>query len=496
MASISFLAEIPLDRDSEEPIYQQLIRHFQTQISSGRLQVGTRLPPSRDLARELGIGRISVVSAYNELQTQGLISAHPGRGTFVTGESNGHAKPLFPLPSTRQQSIPHQNLREMLRLAQKPGVIAFNGGAPPDEFMPVEAFHSALDAVLRRDGAAAITYEDPEGYPPLRAATCDYLSSQGINCRAENVLITGGAQQALDLAVQSILNPGDFLITAQPTYLGILDIAQVRHVIPMGIPTDDDGIRLDALEDMLIEFHPRLLYINPTFSNPNGLVMPLHRRRQLLRLAEQYKLTILEDGVYHDLHFDEPPPPPLKALDESNCVLYASGYSKILLPGTRIGYLIAEGSARERIVRVKQAVDICTPALNQRATHMYIKRGGLPGHLDRIRRTLRYRRDVAIQAAKTYFPKEFRWNVPQGGLYLWVEMPAEGPTSAELYVSAIQHGVAYALGSLFYSNGEGTRTIRLNFGSQPPETIQEGFRRLGEAWYDFQESKIERKPFL
>lgn len=492
--SDTLTTDIPLDRDSEEPIYQQLIRHFQYQISSGRLQPGTRLPPSRDLARELGIGRISVVSAYNELQSKGLISAHPGRGTFVSGGEQ--TRKVTPKNHHQSQPAPHQNMREILRLAQKPGVIAFNCGAPPDEFLPVEAFRSALDTVLHRDGAAAITYEDPEGYMPLRTAVRDFITSQGIDTRAENILITGGAQQALDVVLQAMLAPGDAVITTSPTYLGFLDIAHVRRITPVGIPMNNEGICLDTLEDLLIDYHPKLLYINPTFHNPTGSTMSIHRRRQLLRLAQQYDLMILEDAVYQELHFDEPAPPPLKALDEAGIVLHASSFSKILLPGTRIGYIVTEGYARDRILRVKQAADICSPALIQRAVHLYMKRGNLPGHLDRIRHVLRDRRDAAVEAARKYLSDEWAWKVPKGGLYMWLELPASGPTAAELYMNAIDYGVAYAMGTLFHTNGEGARHIRINFGSYPPEKIREGFRRLSAAWEDFQINNIQRRPIL
>jgi len=486
--------DIALDKHADEPIYQQLVRHIQAQISTGRLQHGTRLPPSRDLARQLGIGRISVVSAYNELQTQGLITAHPGRGTFVTRENgNGGGYPL------RQPNpiLPHTNIRQIMRLAEQPGVIAFNSGAPPNDFLPIEAFKWAVDSVLQRDGVAAIAYEDSEGFIPLREATRDYISSLGIHARAENILITGGAQQAIDLVIQSILNPGDTLLVDNPTYIGVLDIAHIRRAVPLGIPTDENGLRLDILEEILIEQQPKLLYINPTFNNPTGVVMPLHRRRQLLRLAQEYDLLILEDAVYHELHFAEPAPPPLKALDETGCVLHASGFSKILLPGTRIGYLIADKSqARDRIVQVKQAADICTPSFNQRIVHTYIKHGKLPGHLDKVRHILHERRDAAVEAAQKFLPAGSQWQTPTGGLYLWVELPAEGPSAAELYVTATQHGVAYAIGSLFFPHGEGSHFIRLNFGAHPPEKINEGFRRLGVAWQTFQAEGIERKPIL
>ena len=488
--------DIPLDKHSEEPIYQQLIRHFQLQIASGRLEQGTRLPPSRDLARQLKIGRISVVSAYNELQAKGLISAHPGRGTFVSGPNGSH-KSMPQQSQTINRAVPHHNMREVLQLAEKPGVISFLSGTPPEEFLPLDAFRWAIDTVLNRDGASAVTYEDAEGYMPLREATRDYVTSQGINCRAEDILITGGAQQALDLVIQSILSPGDILLTANPTYLGVLDIAHVRRAVPMGVPVDEDGIRLDALEDILLEHRPRLLYINPTFSNPTGTVMSIHRRRQLLRLAYEYKLMILEDAVYHELHFETPPPVPLKALDEYGCVFYTNGYSKILLPGTRIGYLIAsDNSSRERILQVKQAADICTPAFNQRVVHTYIQHGKLPGHLDRIRHILRDRRDAALEALDKFLPMVTYCQEPKGGLYLWVELPEDGPTAAELYMTAIEHGVSYAMGTLFHVNGEGARHMRLNFAVQKPENIREGFRRLRAAWDAFRTDDIERKPIL
>lgn len=489
------VADIELNKDSDEPIYQQLIRYFQTQIANGKLAHGTRLPPSRDLAKALGIGRISVVSAYSELQAKNLIVAHPGRGSFVNGMETG--KKSVASNPTLSSIIPNQNVREIMRLAEKENVISFDSGTPPTEFLPVEAFRWAIDTVLQRDGVESITYAEPEGYMPLRMTTRDYVTAQGIDCRAENILITSGAQQAIDLVVQSILNPGDILLTASPTYVGVLDIAHVRRVPVMCIPTDEQGLRLDRLEDVLLEHRPKLLYLNPTFSNPTGTVMPLHRRRQLLRLAEEYNLLILEDAVYHELHFETPAPPPLKALDEFGNVLHASGFSKILLPGTRIGYLIADkNSVRERIVQVKQAADICTPSFNQRVVHTYVKYGKLPAHLDRVRHILKSRRDAVVAAAKEYLPTGSHWKTPSGGLYLWFELPQDGPTATELYVTAIQHGVAYAIGTLFHPTGEGAFTIRINFSSHHEDSIWEGFRRLRQAWEHYQNHSATRRPIF
>ena len=193
------------------------------------------------------------------------------------------------------------------------------------------------------------------------------------------------------------------------------------------------------------------------------------------------------------------PPPPLKALDEDGLVLHASGYSKILLPGTRIGYLIADGDLRDRLARVKQAADVCTPGLNQRAMQAYLASGALTGHLNRVRSELRARCETACDAARRYLPPGAHWEEPTGGLYLWVRLPDDGPTAAELYVTAIQHGVAYALGTLFHTDGSGDRHIRLNFATQSPARIDEGFRRLRAAWKAWQESyapTVRRTPIL
>lgn len=480
---------VPLDRDSEEPIYRQLIRHIRSQIEGGSLPAGTRLPASRDLARQLNISRISVVNAYAELRAEGYLSAHAGRGTFVAGDrengmvsthstngSNGHHHHVE-IPTA-----PDRSLREMMRLARKPGVINFSHGAPPMEFMPVTHLRDAINTVLDRDGSRALGYEVPEGYYPLRASVRDYVSALGIQCNPDQVLITGGTQQAIDLVVQALLGEGDMMITENPTYLGIIDIARTRRVQLHGIEMDEDGVRLDMLENYILDNHPRMMYIMPTFQNPTGRVMPLHRRRQLLNLANEYNLPLLEDGVYHEFRFEGESLPPLKALDETGIVIHASGFTKTLLPGMRIGYVIADGAHYERLVRVKQAADISTPGLNQRAIHLMLERGVLAQQLERNNRELRRRRDVALNAAAKYLPPGARWNIPHGGLYLWVELPKTGPTASELYISAIHMGVAYAIGNVFYTNGCGSYRLRINYAAQKPAELEEGFKRLGRAW--------------
>lgn len=476
---------ITLDRDGEEPIYRQLIRQVRMQIESGTLPAGTRLPASRDLARQLDVSRISVVNAYAELRASGYLSAHAGRGTFVSRENGGEsargsgdAQPQY-IQETNQ---PDRSMRDMMHLARKPGVINFSHGAPPPEFFPVLQLRDAINSVLERDGAQALGYEVAEGYLPLRMSIRNYVKTLGIQCRPEDILITGGAQQALDLVIQALLSEGDVIVTANPTYLGIIDVARTRRVQIHSIPADENGIRLDYLEHYLMENTPRLIYVMPSFENPTGCDMPMHRRRQLVNLARDYNVPVLEDAVYYEMRYEGTALPPLKALDEDGMVIHVNAFTKMLLPGMRIGYVIADGRHYERLVRVKHAADIATPGLNQRAIHLMLERGILPQQLERTNRELRRRRNAAIEAVERYFPPDTQYQVPQGGLYLWLQLPEYGPTAAELFITSIQKDVSFAIGNLFFTNGQGSHHLRLNFSLLRPEIIEEGIKRIGKAW--------------
>ncbi|MGB7338316.1 MAG: PLP-dependent aminotransferase family protein [Phototrophicaceae bacterium] len=490
---------INIDRESEEPIYKQLIRQIQMQIESGNLPAGTRLPASRILAKKIDISRISVVNAYAELRAEGFLSAHAGRGTFVSKDSSAAAQTSAMSGMTVDNTnLPDQSLRDLMRMARRQGIINFSHGAPPAEFFPVASLRDAINTVLDRDGAAALTYEVAEGYGPLRSAIRDYVSALGIQIRPSNVLVTGGAQQAIDLVIQALVAEGQTIVTANPTYIGVIDIARTRRINVHGIPTDEHGIRVDALEHYLMEHSPKLIYVMPSFQNPTGRVMPLHRRRQLINLAVRYNVPILEDAIYHEFRFEGESLPPLKALDNDNIVIHVSAFTKMLLPGMRIGYLISDGNHFERLVRVKQSADISTSALNQRAIHLMMMRGVLSHQLERNNRELKRRRDAAIRAAEEHFPPGSTWNVPQGGLYLWAQLPRTGPTAAELFIAAVQNQVAFAIGNIFYLDGCGAYHMRLNYGLQSPEYIAEGFKRLGRAWRNLacDYDEISKSPLL
>lgn len=488
---------VNIDHNSAEPIYRQLIRTIRMQIESGELPAGARLPASRELARQLSISRISVVNAYAELSADGYLDAHAGRGTYVANDATLPVS-TQPTPAAQTESSHDYSLRDMMRLAGRPGIINFSHGSPPPDFFPVSAVKQALNYVLDRDGPEALSYEVSEGYMPLRVAVRDYVNAFGIQTHVNNVLITAGAQQGIDLVIQALLNEGDTLVTSSPTYIGVVDVARTRRVQVHTIPTDKTGIRIDCLENYLLEHSPNLIYVMPTFQNPTGEVMPIHHRRRIVNLAAEHNVPVVEDAVYHEFRFEGDNLPPLKSMDETGSVIHISAFTKTLLPGMRIGYLIADSPYYDRIARVKASADLSTSTLNQRAIHLMIENGILAQQLERNTRELRRRRDAALKAAARYFPKGTRWNSPEGGLYLWVKLPPNGPTAAELFIAAVQRDVAFAIGNLFFMNGGGSYYMRLNYGLQVPEKINEGFRRIGEAWVQLAQDYqgIEKPPLM
>jgi len=469
---------IVLTRDAPESLQQQLVSHFRALIATGELQPGSRLPASRALAHDLNISRLSVVNAYTALESAGLITGKSRRGIFVADRT---ATVYTQWPLNDGDFIASDSHSES-NAPDFPAHINLSTGSLPAEFMPVEAMRHALNTVLDRDAGAALGYEPTEGFEPLRRAIANQLYSFGITVEAKQILVTGGCQQAIDLAVQALIPQNGVLLTTDPTYIGLIDIARTRHLQLVTVPWTEHGIDLNVLENIIVEHHPHLFYLMTTFHNPTGGVLPVAQRRKLLRLAEAYHLPILEDGVYDGLGYDGTPIPSLRALDQTGIVLYASGYSKTVVPGTRIGYLICTEQLYTRISQVKRAADVCTPGLNQRAMAELLQNGQLAAHLEKVRHACKYRRDALLNSLERFTNGQWRWIIPTGGLYVWVELPNTGPTAAELLLHANDLGVDFALGTSFSPTGAWPYHMRLNFTSSSPRILGEGVRRLWTAW--------------
>ena len=482
---------IQLARQIDQPLYLQVAEQLRNQIETGELMPHTRLPASRVLAKKLGVNRVTIVNAYAELEAEGLVTSRVGSGTFVTAGANltlSSDEIVSPsvwrgLPALRRPWNANQMIAEMMRLARQPGVISFAGGGPASEFLPVNQFRRALNEVLRRDGPDALQYEEAAGYFPLRETIAQALQQRNIQVKGEDVLITAGCQQAVDITLR-VLAPdeGSAVIVEDPCYLGLLDLVTSRRLIPIGVPVDEHGLQTDLLERLILRHHPRLICVTPSFHNPTGLTMSFMRRRALLDIAVRYGVPILEDTTYDELCYEGKMQPTLKSLDTADLVFLAGSYSKSLIPGLRIGYLVAPTPLHARMAATKQMVDILTSPLNQRALHAYLSSGHFDKHLQLVRSSYRERRDVMLAAIRQHFPVEARWRCPEGGSYFWVEMPASGPTATDLYLTAINYNVAFAIGCFFSDSGSFSHAIRLNFISQAPPDIEEGIRRLGKAW--------------
>ncbi len=482
---------IPLDRASKIPLYQQIKLHLRTGILSGNLAADTRLPASRSLAQSLGVNRITVETAYDELEAEGLIFSRLGSGTYVLPRKELPAppkegtEPAWPLWQALVAPGDGKALsagpEAMLRAAAYPEPISFASGQSDSRLFPAEEFRRVLQGVMRRDGIAALDYGEPAGHMGLRTTIAHVLGSQGLQVRPENVLITAGSQQALSLVAQLLLKPGDVILVESPTYSGALDLFRALGFRIVGVPVDRQGMQVGALEKLLQQHHPRLIYTIPNFHNPTGTCLGSARRHELIVLADRYNVPILEDDFVGDLRYEGRTQPALKALDPGGRVIYISTFSKMLMPGLRVGFLVADGPVFNGLVRFKHANDLATSSLVQRALEAYVTVGRYQAHLRRSCQEFRRRRDAMVAAIQRYLPGGARLDVPQGGLFLWVQLP-NNLSADDLLPTACERGVNFAPGSNFFADpAAGRDWLRLNFAAQRPEEIEEGIQRLARS---------------
>jgi GntR family transcriptional regulator/MocR family aminotransferase len=483
---------IPLDHQSEVPLYQQIESYLRQGIVSGSLAPETRLPASRQLARDLGVNRITVENAYSELEADGLVFSRVGSGTYIMQPS---PLPLLPKENSEtpwplwQQTVLEKAdifkptvLDDKVRASRNAHPISFAGGTSDARLFPAEEFRKVLQNVMRRDGIAAMDYGERNGYAPLRATIAHILASQGLQALPENVLITAGSQQAISLVSQLLLNPGDTILVESPTYSGALDLFRALGFKVVGIPVDGQGMQVEKLEKLLQQHHPKLIYTIPNFHNPTGTCLNGSRRRQLIVLADRYNVPILEDDFVGDLRYEGRTQPALKALDSGGRVIYVSTFSKMLMPGLRVGFLVAEGPVYDCLVRFKRVNDLATSTLIQRALEAYVTVGRYQTHLRRTCQVFRKRRDAMLAAIEHYLPAGVHVDPPLGGLFMWLQLPDQ-LSSKELLPIACEEGVDFTPGSSFFpESSEGQDWLRLNFVVQPPDEIEEGIKRLGKAF--------------
>jgi 2-aminoadipate transaminase len=389
----------------------------------------------------------------------------------------------------RTQRMGSSVIRELLKYTEQPDVISFAGGLPAPDVFPVDEFADACQRVLRDLGAQALQYGTTEGYIPLREMIARHSARYGIDITPDNILVTSGSQQALDLLGKIFINRGDRILVEAPTYLGALQAWNAYGAEYVAVPLDQDGMMADALEEAL-RTGPKFIYVLPNFQNPTGVTLSLERRHKLIELADRYGVPIIEDDPYGQLRYEGDHLPSVVVLDgqyRDNCqnvyhgnVIYLSTFSKILAPGVRLAWVIAPPEVIRKLVLAKQGADLHTSTFNQMVAYEVSHGGFLDRHIHLIRRIYKERRDVMLAAMDAYFPPGVDWTQPKGGLFLWGILP-ETINTNELIKVAVERKVAFVPGAPFYPNGGGKNTMRLNFSNATSENILEGIARLSRV---------------
>lgn len=368
-------------------------------------------------------------------------------------------------------------IREILKLSSQPGVISFAGGLPAPEMFPVEDIKEASIRALDTYKDAALQYSLSMGVPEFRQAIADYACKRIPKIAAENIIVTSGSQQGLDLIGRAFIDPGDYVVCEAPTYVGALQAFNFYQARYATVGMDEEGMIVDEVEDAIAKYNPKFIYCVPNFQNPSGITMSLARREQLVAVANEYNIPIIDDNPYGDLRFAGDPVPSLCALG-GDMVISLSTFSKIVSPGLRIAWIVARPDMMPVFEKVKQCGDLHTSTFGQVILLEYLRTGKLDGHIEKIRQTYGARRDLMIKSIEEYFPPEVEFTRPEGGLFLWLTLPGDMSAKA-LLPEAIAKKVAYVYGSPFFPNGGGENTMRLNFSNANEEQIVEGIKRLG-----------------
>lgn len=371
-------------------------------------------------------------------------------------------------------------IREILKVTERPDVISFAGGLPAPELFPVEALAEAHARVFAEEGASAMQYSTTEGFRPLREWIAERMRSRGAEAQAGRVLITHGSQQGIDLVAKAFLDPGDAVVVENPCYLAALQVFKGYEAEIIAVGSDDAGMRVEEIERAVKEAKrkPKLIYVVSQFHNPKGTTLSLERRRMLIEASRRLSVPIIEDDPYGELRYEGERLPTLAALDGEGLVIYLSTFSKTLSPGMRIGWAHASEEIFRALVTAKQSADLHTNTIQQRAAARLLESFDYDAHVERIREVYGERSRLMLSCMERGFPKSARWTRPEGGLFLWVELPEE-VDAEELFEDALRERVAFVPGAPFFAAHPRRNFLRMNFSNSKPEMIEEGVRRLG-----------------
>ena len=456
------------------PFYRRIVTLLEHGISRGAVVAGQQLPPERDLATAMKISRATVVSAYRELESRGLLRGYVGRGTFVAARPDAASAPFAwrgKIAASALQASESTTVRDLVRAASDPNLISVAAGVPALDCFPTEAFQRAMNHV------------------PFRAALAHRFGGD-----PEHILVLAGAQQGLDLLARCLVDPGDAIVIDRPGYLGAIQTFRSAGARLVG--WDITRADTDELEELLLRYRPKLIYTNPTHQNPTGINLPIRTRRELLELAARYRVPIVEDDTYRDLALNGPPPPPsLFTLDEAHTVVIRiNSFSKMLAPGLRLGWISAVRPIVDQLALIKQQIDPHTQNLSQLVICELVEQGVLDRHLSLVTAEHRRRRDAMVRALREHVPAaHLRFTVPDGGMYLWCQLP---PTirARAVQEQALRESVMILTGDPFYVDQGGDHQLRICYTSQPASRAEQIAKTLARSLAAAQRAGGEPPP--
>jgi DNA-binding transcriptional MocR family regulator len=488
-----------VDRSHEQPIYLQIVHQVRRLIEDQTLADGTSLPSSRTMAERLGVNRSTVYRAYQELWALGYLDSRPGSYTRVrqrpgtTGDGSPSASAL---PWDRVTAPPGQKLYQRY-LSYTPE--SAHGDGPElinlsrldldPRLFPVAELRRSCNRALGHDGWRALKYGAAQGDPDLRAYIAERARTHGMTISPDEVLITNGSQQAIDLVLRVLTAPGQTVAVEAPTYANVIPLVQYHQLQVAGIPMRSDGLDLDYLEQVIVERAPALLYTIPNFQNPTGITTSQAHREALLALCERHHLPLVEDGFEEEMKYFGKVALPIKSMDTGRVVIYLGTFSKVLFPGLRIGFVMADAECIERLTAVKRFTDLSASNLVQIVLNDFCRQGCYERHIRRMHRVFRKRMQVALAAAREHLPAaHVQWTEPSGGYLIWVTMAGQPVDEQRLDEICRRHGVVVSPGRYYYAESAPQLQFRISISMLDEDQINQGFARLGQALHELCES--------
>ncbi len=481
---------LDINSQRKEPLYKQVFNQLKSMIDNNTLKHGDRLPSSRRFSEQLGVNRTTIYKAYEELWSLGYIESRPGSYSVV----RKRAEIVAIKDKIKKQLINWEGactiktnrlldeLNKLKNIKTKTGKINFLPLSPDPDLMPVNEFKKCLNQVIKEKGNMLFQYGDPMGYRPLRELIVENMMQHSISVTSDEILITNGAQNAIELILKMLVEPGTKVFVESPTYSSVIPLFNFYNVKVIAIPLNEKGFDLKILEKKLHEEKPALIYTMPNFQNPTGITTSQLHRERFLRLCEKYQVPIIEDAFEEEMKYFGKNVLPIKSMDWNDIVFYVGTFSKVLFPGLRLGWIAASKECIERLCAVKRIGDLPGNTLNQAALNLFYRLGHYNMHIKRLHRIYRKRMNAALRAAREYFPsKQIKYTKPNGGYTFWVETLNKSINEDELINHIESYGVKVSPGKIFFPAGNNNSSFRISIAHLGEKEIEEGIKRIGKA---------------